>query len=208
MQTTQVPLPTQERAEQIRSTAAAEYQRISSRGDLTVPAIQVLLARAYVKGKSEMDALRERTSSTSTANSRHFYQAAFGIDDIAGASGVNRASASVSYRDAQDRVASLDSPQAADYLFTRAENSGDELLARAIAQRAYDEGQFLGWGDILDRYLATRPAAQRAVNELLNARSNSMSASNLFAFVFIPPAQLGGLADYQIQALAADDTLV
>jgi hypothetical protein len=195
-------------AETIRENAEAAYARVRNRGELTPAAIATLLARTYVDAKAQMEALAQRSGADVAAKSRRLYQSAFGIDDIAGNNGVDRASASVSYRDAQDRVASLESPVDAGSLLTRAENSGDELLARAIAQRAFDQAPMdAGWGELLDRYLASRPKAVQAVSDLLDMRTKP-SVAAMFAFIISTPPELAGLAEYQIQALAADRSLV
>ena len=189
-------------ADKVREDAARTFDQIRNRGELNADAIAALLARSYLTFKQAMDKLAQTTGQDNSATVRRLTQAAFGIDDLAGTA-VDRAAASVSYRDAQDRVAKLEQPNEAAALLERAENSNDELLARAIAQRAFEQRSFdPSWSDLLDEYLATRPKAQAAVGALL-AGSGAPQIRDLFAWVLPVPSELAGLGDVQIGALAA-----
>jgi len=189
-------------ADRIRDDAARTFDQIRNRGELNTNAIATLLARSYLTFKQAMDKLAQTTGQDSSATVRRLTQTAFGIDDLAG-NAVDRAAASVSYRDAQDRVAKLEQPNEAAALLERAENSSDELLARAIARRAFEQRSFdPSWSDLLDEYLATRPKAQSAVGELL-AGSGAPQVRDLFAWVLPVPSEIAGLGDVQIGALAA-----
>ncbi len=189
-------------ADKVREDAARTFDQIRNRGELNADAIAALLARSYLTFKQAMDKLAQTTGQDNSATVRRLTQAAFGIDDLAGTA-VDRAAASVSYRDAQDRVAKLEQPNEAAALLERAENSSDELLARAIAQRAFEQRSFdPSWSDLLDEYLATRPKAQAAVGALL-AGSGAPQIRDLFAWVLPVPSELAGLGDVQIGALAA-----
>jgi len=189
-------------ADKIREDAARTFDQIRNRGELNADAIAILLARSYLTLKGKMDLLAQTTGQDNSATVRRLTQTAFGIDDLAG-NAVDRAAASVSYRDAQDRVAKLEQPNEAAALLERAENSNDELLARAIAQRAFEQRSFdPSWSDLLDEYLATRPKAQAAVGALL-AGSAAPQIRDLFAWVLPVPSELAGLGDVQIAALAA-----
>ena len=189
-------------ADKIREDAARTFDQIRNRGELNADAIATLLARSYLTFKQAMDKLAQTTGQDSSATVRRLTRTAFGIDDLAG-NAVDRAAASVSYRDAQDRVAKLEQPNEAAALLERAENSNDELLARAIAQRAFEQRSFdPSWSDLLGEYLATRPKAQAAVGALL-AGSGAPQIRDLFAWVLPVPSELAGLGDVQIGALAA-----
>lgn len=192
-------------ADRIREDAARRFDQIRNRGELNTNAIAVLMARDYLSFKQEMDKLAQTTGQDNSATVRRLNQAAFGIDDIAG-NAVDRAAASVSYRDAQDRVAKVEQPNEAAALLDRAENSNDELLARAIAQRAFEQRAFdPSWDDLLDRYIATRPKAQSAVNALL-AGSGAPQIRDLFAWVLPVPSELAG-SGLDVRRLAADQTV-
>lgn len=192
-------------ADRIREDAARRFDQIRNRGELNATATAILLARDYLSFKAEMDKLAQTTGQDNSATVRRLNQAAFGIDDIAG-NAVDRAAASVSYRDAQDRVAKLEQSNEAAALLDRAENSNDELLARAIAQRAFEQRALdPSWDDLLGRYVATRPKAQSAVNALL-AGSGAPQIRDLFAWVLPVPSELAG-PGVDVRRLAADQTV-
>lgn len=199
-----MPVPTNDKqtAETIRANAEQAYAAARSNEDLSATALRKQLAQTYLKAKADMDALQQRSTTGVTTSRDAAYQAAFGLNDMGTTAG-DRASAAVSYRDAQDRIAALKSAREADALMTRALGSGDELLARALAQTAYDQRAYdTTWGDILNRYLATRPAAQRAVEQLLAIDSTKVGAQSMFAFILATPSELAGMQPFQMSALA------
>ena len=187
------------RAETIRQNAETRYEQIRSRGDLSDAAITANLARVYLDAQTKMDTLSTNSTNARAAQLRALTTTAFGIDDIAGTNPVDRAAASVSYRDAQDRAAAIDTPTAAAHLLTRADASGDELLARALAQHAYDHN----WSEVLDNYLATRPKTATALTELVQLQNRPVAASHVFAFMLPRPAELATHAPYELSTLAA-----
>lgn len=191
-----------ERAEGIRQDAERAYSSIRSMGELTPAAIRSRIAAAYLNAKAQMDAAQAAATGNYEKSRQTALTAAFGINDIA-TSATDRAGVSMSYRDAQDRADQLETDTDAARLLGRANDTGDELLARAIAQRAWNmNGQLggAGWGDVLDTFTATRPRAAAAIANLINLQSrNSVS---LFAWMIAKPPEIANLSDYQIPAVA------
>lgn len=201
MLTTTITTADRNAAEQIRSAAEQRYASVRSRGELTVPAIRKAIAVIYLDARARMSTYEATATDDHTRQEQRLTAAVWGIGDI-GSTGLDRATASVSYRDAQDRAAGLDDDGDAARLLTRAEASGDELLARAVAQVAWTNG----WGDILDAYLATRPQAGTALADLDNMRGN-LGAADLFTYMVPTPHELAGLDDWRVAALAADTSI-
>lgn len=202
---TPVSAPLIEQADRIRQNAETAYGQIRSNGDLTVDAIRARLAAVYLDAKTRMDSLHAEATDGYQASWQKALIAAFGTSDLA-STAADRAALSLSYRDAQDRAAALDSDRAAADLLSRANDTGDELLARAVAQRAWEMGGQLGgvgWGDVLDTFTSTRPRAAAAIATLVNLQGSGRNASSLFAWMIATPSELAGMSDYQISALAA-----
>lgn len=95
---------------------------------------------------------------------RKDFGAVFGTDGVAG----DAASLAISRRDAGDRVASVNATGDLLDLLERADLSGDEVLARAVAERAYQQGN----ATVLERFLETRPALQEQAKRLWQRRDD------------------------------------
>jgi hypothetical protein len=197
----QTPPATLAATSAIREDLNALTDKIRCRADLAPDAVQCLLARAYLKAKSDMDALNTSSTASADARRRALTAQVWGVDDIA-TNAVDRAAAAVSYRDAQDRAGSLENPHDAANLLTAAERSGDELLARAVASQA----DTMSWDDVAGEYFATRPAKAAANAELHRLTPNiaNMSATDLFMFALPQLLEFGALNDYRIQQIADD----
>jgi len=186
-------------AEAIRVDAENGYSRFRGRGDLSTAGILTGIGGIYLKAQSAMASLQIKAGEDRVAQTARLTAVAFGIDDIAGTNPLDRASAAMSYRDALDRAGALDDPSDALLLLQRASDTGDELLARAIAQQAWSQG--LGWDEPLNVYVATRPNVAQALADL-RAMAGPVGAQDLFAFVLNRPAELAGLQDWQIPGVA------
>lgn len=86
---------------------------------------------------------------------------------VFGTLGVNgdEASKIISRRDAGDRVADINDPAELKTLLARATRSGDELLARAVAERALE----IQDAPTLEAFMADRPAKTESVTRLWDA---------------------------------------
>ena len=111
----------------------------------------------------------------------------------------------MSYRDALGRAEQIDDPSVATYKLQDALETGDVLMAKAIAKKATDSG----WLDTLDTYTAATPQARAALSELteLQAYENSPQRMFMDAAHFQPhvPTELTGMHDYQIERIANPD---
>jgi hypothetical protein len=86
----------------------------------------------------------------------------------------------LAHRDARDRVAEA-SPGDAGRMLGQALNSGDETLARAVGERAFQSvgpadlgGQ---WAGVLEQFAGSTPARQRAVGQLADQLADRMDAT-------------------------------
>jgi hypothetical protein len=192
-------------ADKIRDDADVQYQRIRSMTELNDAAIRQRLAVLYIAARSTMATLQESATAGYERSWQQAMTAAFGIADLAATPG-DQAMISMSYRESLDRTDQLDDFSVGAQLLQRANDTGDELLARAVGKRAWDMGGQLGgsgWGDVLNTFLATRPKASAAVATLTTLQGGADTARNLFAFVLPIPPELGAMPEYQIAALAA-----
>lgn len=194
---------TMQAAERIRQSFSDRAEALRSNANLSSEGLRARLARAYLEAKTEMQALQTRQGDDVQSRIRALNAKVWGLDDIAGRNGTDRASASVSYRDAQDRAAAVETMQGALALLVRAEATGDELLARALAARAASE-PLSGWGDVLEAYFNERPQKVAAYLELRDLSRSPRSGADIFAFAVPVPQELGTMPEYQVQALADD----
>ncbi len=197
-----VPQATKDEAERIRAAAANQFDRIRMRTDLTVDGVRSRMAKVYVPAKNALEVLQAQSVTDLDSQVASLKARAWGISDIAGNNPVDRAAASMSFRDAMDRAAQALDPAAAQALLQQAGDNGDELLARAVAYQAWSMGLTNSWPDVLDQYCATRPVAAQALNDLRSLTSIRVGGGDLFAFMMPTPPELVGLADYQIASLA------
>lgn len=112
------------------------------------------------------------------------------------------ASAVISRRDAGDRAAQLDDEEAARRLLARAERTGDEPLARAIAERAFERR----WVNVTNEFLERRPELDAPMNELWSQRHPSMNDALVEILTMdANPEELSGLSEFDIDRLAEAD---
>jgi hypothetical protein len=193
------------RADSIRLSLDTYCDQTRSDRSASLGAIRSRIASAYLRSKAQMDALQLSSTGASTARLDQLSSAAWGIADLTRGDPASKLTAAISYRDAQDRAASVETVRGAGELLTQATDTGDELLARAVAKRAYDQRVLdTSWEDVLNRYLSSRPKAYAAVAALLDADVRAPRAADLWAFVLPLPPELIGLPDFRIQALADD----
>ncbi|MEO3811347.1 hypothetical protein ABGB17_20325 [Sphaerisporangium sp. B11E5] len=120
--------------------------------------------------------------------------------------GHDPATATLSYRDALDRVDRIEDAGAARTLLTRSLRTGDNLLAKALAQKASESG----WGDVLTTYFENRPPQDtERYNEyatLARDDANPQARFNRAAqYVLFNPTELSKLQPHQVDQLADRD---
>ncbi|MDT0201349.1 hypothetical protein [Nocardioides sp. AE5] len=131
--------------------------------------------------EDEIISLAERTVLTD----RDDAQKVFGIAGIPG----DQATLVISRRDAGDRVATIARGEELRELLARATRTGDEVMARAIAERALE----MGSADTLNQFTADRPEMDSAVERLWNMERRRGDAMALtVAMVGMKPAELEG----------------
>jgi hypothetical protein len=194
-----LPDATLQTADQIRQTAEDAYNGYRSDGRLNSATIRAGIASAYMAAKQKMDRLRAMSTDQAQNARDTALRAAFGSPAADPVS-------IVAARDAADRAAQLgndDWHQALD-LLARADLHQDESLARAVAQRAWELGTSGDgtWGEVLDRFTATRPQAAQAIAQLASNQVKPM-AGVLFAFILPRPPELASVDDWALPGLAA-----
>jgi len=124
---------------------------------------------AYDSAKTEVDKLRGGAKEAVDRRQAELERVLFSVADQR-----DQVAAAVSYRDAQDRVAGLRLDDAVN-LMQRALKTDDELLARALFQKAWEHPSE-AWSTIVEAYLSAYPLRRKAATELadlLDARGGS-----------------------------------
>lgn len=190
-------------AELIQMQAETAYALYRSNGEMTAEAILARLAQVYVRASDDMEALKAGSAGGNETRKSELLRQVFGTAGVPG----DPASLAMSARDAAERVAQVDVSDAhgALALLQRAELIGDEVLARAVAAAAYGN-PFGSWNEVLDQFIGSRPNVAKALAELaqLEQSTDPFSSFNRnWGFVLQQPAELAGMADWQVRALAA-----
>jgi len=187
-------------ADTVRDGLNQQMERIRGHSELSTDAMLSLVAAAYVKGKAQLDGMDTNNPAQVAAQVAAVKRAAFGIDDLlTGASQADRATMAMSFRDAQQRAAQTTTSSEAQTLLDVANQSGDELLARAVGNHALSS---MDMGDVAEAYLAAHPAQAAALDELQQLQQPA-SAATMFEFVAPKPPELSSMSDGQIVAYAA-----
>lgn len=186
--------PNQKKA--LDAITAYQDQTRSIRADtnLSDAGRQTALARAYTRARNIAADAKATEDGTTTTRRTTLERELFGI------TGTADANTAISYRDAQDRAASITDQRDAQRLIDQANLSGDTHLAKAIAHRALQEG----WTDILATYANERPGSSDKIQQLIDlAPSVARSLSAGMVFTVERPRELAHLSDPAIDALAA-----
>lgn len=188
------------RAHDIRTQYEADVERVRNNAQLSAVGKQQQLAAAWKTATTAMDGHRVTFDGASTLTANDQRRRVFGADNVTGAD-------AVSMRDAFDRAALLQSGDEALALLRRAELTGDDHLARAVASTAFDNsaGGFIGaWTRVVDAFTATRPDVAQSMQEIANAESSNVKdALDLAGYTYLgKPEELARVSDYQIQLLA------
>jgi hypothetical protein len=193
--------------QQKANTLRGEYQRLMDgiRNDRTLSphGKQKELATLYLDYKPRMEKLE------ADENTQHQTRAKALRRDLFGLPGYADPNTAISYRDAQDRAASIEDEQTALRLLNRAELSGDTSLAKAVAARAFEAG----WNETINQYADANPASEAKFNELIEIESYGKGSAGFaqilgaaMTYSVEKPTELGMYnVDSQIQALANSD---
>jgi len=191
-----------ERAAAIQQAHSSRAEQIRGRTELTDAAKVGMLARNHTDAKVAMRDLEQQAADAAAVQRRTASQKAFGVAGVAG----DPAIVQVSMRDAQDRAATLTAGRDAVALLARAESSGDEVLARAVASVAFQQATARGgisslddqWSEAVNSFAGSRPAAADAIRSLIDLNSGVPGWTYL---VPLPP-ELHGIPSAQLDSLA------
>jgi hypothetical protein len=190
------------RAHDIRSQYEADVERVRNNPQLSAVGKQQQLAAAWKTASTAMDGHKTTFNGTQTLTATDQRRRVFGADNVTGAD-------AVSMRDAFDRAAQLQSGDEALALLRRAELTGDDHLARAVAATAFDKsaGGFIGaadWTAVVDAFTATRPDVAQSMQEIANAESSNVKdALDIAGYSYLgKPEELARVSDYQVDLLA------
>lgn len=181
--------------ERANKRASDEFARIRNDRTRTDEYKRWSLAIASRQVRNSVDQQLEQMASQVANADRRDAEKVFGVTDLKG----DPASLVISRRDAGDRVASINNPKELRDLLSRATRSGDEVLARAVAERALE----MQHADTLHQFLADRPHLDDAVERLWNSERTDTNAFELtMQLTGLKPAELSGMSFGSIDALA------
>lgn len=176
--------------------SAAEYEEIRADATRTDDYKRwVLAARCTQINRAITDELADMARGV-VLNDRNDAKSVFGVADLPGDAG----SLVVSRRDAGDRVSSIPKAGELRTMLERATRSGDEVLARAVAERALE----LRDADTLNRFTEDRPRLEGAVERLWKAEQAEKDGGLQFtvALMGTRPKEFAGTTMGSIEALA------
>jgi hypothetical protein len=194
-----------DQAAQIAAERDRMIETIMADANLSQAGKQRAVAKQHQAAVERMQVLKDNFSGGSVITAQELGKQLFGADQVTGAD-------AISMRDAHDRAAQVEDPQAAAALLDAARMYGDEHLARAVAHRAYNESQspLVGpaWSPVVEAYASSRPEVAERLQEYHEARSQTMQ-DNLaagFAFALPKPPIIDRLHEHQIAELAESDS--
>lgn len=179
--------------------ASAAYAQIRADSTRTEDYKLAELAQHYEAHNEGMTADLVALARRTVSSDQKDVRGALGVDGLPG----DPASLAISRRDAGDRVAAIESTVELRRLLERATRQGDEVLARAIADRALEHRD----GETLQMFIDERPALADQVQRIWDAQSRQESTTqgSFMAVVKISglkPSELGGMTTWQISEIA------
>lgn len=190
-------------AERIRAEQRTSIEAIRANRNLSPEGKRSEIARIHLQSKKAITGLEKQEAARRQSRIGEIRKQVFGL------SGHQSAQDVISYRDAQDRVATLgikDEAKALE-LYDRAELSGDSILAAALVNRAMEAG----WVTLANTYIDANPYKGAMVEELWDLKQAEPGAQanvqdqiiNSLAFHLDKPTELGNAhMDSQIEAIA------
>src|SRR3954453_24134748 len=124
--------PERDKAWRIHERYAEATKRIKDDKDLADEGRHRRLADEWAQARKALEGLRDAEGTQLVKRQQELERRLFG----SGLGGLDAATSAISARDAQDRAERLTTPQEAASLLHRAEQNGDQALARAVAQHA------------------------------------------------------------------------
>lgn len=170
-----MPAITEDAAKQaakIHSTMQQAVDEIRGNADLTDEGRTRQLATVYAKAREAMHTLRQEFEAERATTAKQLNREVFGYSADAGVD-------LMLVRDAADRVSRVTEPDEAVRLLEMAEDTGDEVLARAVAQHAHRNNVGLlgaAWGQVLGAYLEERPDMANRLEQLEGTQGGNFAA--------------------------------
>jgi len=177
--------------ERVKADAAQQRylsvaKRIRENSDLTEHARSRLLAQEWTTTHAQLDDLRVKERARLAKREQELERKLFGTGRPDGAS------EAISNRDAQDRAANVTRPDAASALLRRAEQNGDQVLARAVAHHAVQQSRqaltpqaIRDWDAVVGAFVDARPQTAETVEEL--AMIERLGMRQVFSPFSLPP---------------------
>jgi hypothetical protein len=202
-----IPRPTYDGPEdKLRAALEDRVNKVRANASLTPAAKTAAIAKLTIAAKASMAELESAAAADRASAMKKATTAAFGTRDLTrNSSPAETVSVQMAHRDALARVADETDADKLAGILRQANDTGDELLARAAARQAFALGK-LGHGEaVVNDYASTRPAAAEAINTLLApTHGNNMAVALRFALPM--PSEVGGYAtDYDLGRLAESD---
>lgn len=190
-----------QQAEKVQADLRWQLEHIRNNGKLTAEGKRQQIAAVYLQAKRQLDGLKADEATKRTTQINDLRRTLFG------SAGTADAQTAISYRDAQERVGNLgvDDEHKAEKLLDQAMLSGDDVLVKAVIQRALD----VQWANVANKYIDKHPYYGTKLEQLWHLGSasseeiNNTTFTNALTFEISKPGELGNLfADNQIEAVA------
>lgn len=189
------------KAETVHAGMRQQIDYIRNDSKLTAEGKRQQVAAVYLQAKRQLEFLKADEAQKRTAQITDLRRTLFG------SSGTADAQTAISYRDAQERMGALgieDEDKAAK-LLDQAMLSGDDVLVKAVIQRALDAQ----WANVANKYIDQHPYYGAKLEELWNLDSDSSEGidavgfMNSLTFHIEKPSELNNLYDdARVEAVA------
>ena len=179
------------------ATYQGQVSAIRADTSLSQEGRRVSLARVYISYRDAVAQIQAGEQAANATRSDTLERDLFGLN------GLTDASTAISYRDAQDRAASIEDSRDALRLLKQADLSGDVHLAKAVALRALQEG----WVDAISTYAASHPDVEGKLQELLSLHPTgdqgiAQGFGAAMSYYVEVPTELAALSESSIAGLA------
>lgn len=174
------PTEADERQQEMRDRARSsqvEFERIRNDPTLSDEGKREALQSAYDMAKGTVDAMGWNLQEDTDKRLQKLNRSLFGLSDSAPDSAV------IAFRDAQDRVVGVRTPEQLGELMEMADASGDATLLKAGFAQAWQRSQSPiasdGWAALVDEYINQHPDAADKLQEVISLSSHGGKTSQL-----------------------------
>lgn len=170
---------------------------IRNNRNLTPEGQRKQIAANYLQYKKQIAALEAEDKAARASKADSLRRTLFGLSS-------SDANATISYRDAQDRVAAIKDEAQALELLDRADLSNDEILTKAIVGKAAEAG----WGNLVNTYTAKHPYYGSKLQELAKIHQDETSIvgvmNHAMSYNLSAPAEIARHSEGMIETLAGE----